>query len=51
VTVGATTVYDESQTLTIAGDGVTDWYQYFFGDLTQRTDVLFADLPSYAGQW
>lgn len=50
VTVSGTTVYDETKSLTSAGDGVTDWYQYFFGDLSQRTDVLFADLPSYSGQ-
>lgn len=50
VTVAGVTVYDETKSLTSAGDGVTDWYQYFFGDFQQRTDVLFADLPSYAGQ-
>ena len=50
VTVSGVTVYDEVQSLTFAGDGVTDWYSYFFGDLNRRTDALFLDLPSYAGQ-
>lgn len=32
----------------IAGDIVSDWYQYFFSDPTiQRTQVLFTDIPPY----
>jgi len=32
----------------IAGDIVSDWYQYFFSDTTiQRTQVLFTDIPPY----
>jgi hypothetical protein len=48
--VGGTVVYDETQTLLIADDGVTDWYEYFFGDFRRRTNVIFTDLPAYSDQ-
>lgn len=50
VKVGGVTVYDQTRALAVAGDGVTDWYEYFFGDYKRRTDVLFTDLPSFSGQ-
>ncbi len=50
VVVDGDTVYSETQSLIIPGDGVTDWYEYFFGDYGRRTNALFTDLPSYAGQ-
>jgi hypothetical protein len=50
VVVSGSTVYSRTISLSSAGDGVTDWYQYFFGNIARRTDALFTDLPSYAGQ-
>lgn len=50
VLAGGVAVYTKTVSLTFAGDGVTDWYQYFFGDLGRRTSVLFTDLPSYPGE-
>lgn len=50
VIVSGETVYSETQSLIVPGDGVSDWYEYFFGDYGRRTNALFTDLPSYAGQ-
>jgi hypothetical protein len=50
VTASGVEVYNETKTLLVAGDGVDDWYEYFFGDMARHTDVLFTDLPSYASQ-
>lgn len=48
--VAGVEVYSETQSLLIAGDGIGDWYEYFFGDIGRRHDVIFTDLPNYADQ-
>lgn len=41
-------VYDQTVS-TVFDSGITDWYAYFFEPIVRRTDVLFDDLPPYAG--
>jgi hypothetical protein len=47
VTDGATTVYSRTVSLS-AGDGVTDWYDYFFAPIVLRRTLVLTDLPPYA---
>jgi hypothetical protein len=42
---GGPTVYTKTENLD--GSIVEDWYDYFFGEFDQRTDVVLTDLPSY----
>lgn len=39
-------VYDQTKSLQ-DNTLITDWYAYFFEDFYTKTDVVFADLPSY----
>lgn len=41
-------VYDQTKSLQ-DNTLITDWYAYFFEDFYTKTDVVFADLPSYGG--
>lgn len=50
VTYGGSTLYTSTQSLLSGGDGVSDWYEYFFGDVGTRNDLLFTDLPNVSGQ-
>lgn len=47
MTDGATTVYSRTVSLS-AGDGVTDWYDYFFAPIVLRRTLVLTDLPPYA---
>jgi hypothetical protein len=42
---GGPTVYTRTENLD--GSVVEDWYDYFFGEFDQKTDVVLTDLPSY----
>jgi hypothetical protein len=41
-------VYDQEKELADL-TGITDWFAYFFAPFAQKSDVIFLDLPSYAG--
>ena len=47
MTDGASTVYSRTVSLS-AGDGVTDWYDYFFAPIVLRRTLVLTDLPPYA---
>lgn len=46
LTSGAETVYSHTASLT-DGIPVADWYEYFFNEVEQRTDLVLTDLPPY----
>lgn len=47
MTDGATTVYSRTISLS-AGDGVSDWYEYFFAPITLKRTLVITDLPPYS---
>jgi hypothetical protein len=41
-------VYDRTKSL-VSSSGITDWYAYFFEPIERLSDVVFDDIPPYAG--
>lgn len=49
---GFTTVEGSNRSALIADSpGVSDWFQYFFAEFDLTPDMLFDDLPGYAGNY
>lgn len=47
-TATGTEVYNETYSLS-DNEAVADWYDYFFVEITKRTELIVTDLPRYAG--
>lgn len=44
-TVAEGTFYDQSWTMTGAGDVVTDWYEYFYAEISTKATLVVTELP------
>jgi hypothetical protein len=45
--VGATTIYNKTQSTNVGGVAITDWFLYFFEPLGRKTAITFLDLPVF----
>ena len=47
VSVAGVVVYERSESM-VGATGITDWYAYFFSEITYKTDLVFTDLLPYS---
>ena len=48
LTVSGVQVYSRSQTFNVGGVAIDNWFSWFFEPLSQKTSMLFLDVPVYA---